>query len=409
MKRLSILFAAILSVLTLSAQVVNSDLYRNNPKEGAVTSGALPDFVAYTDKGEAVKLRDICAGHYTLLITGCITCPEFRRINPTVEAINVDYAPLGVETYFIYKSLRHPELDGYVEAQNLSERIMMVERIKEILKGDIPWLIDGMDNNIATTLRSGSRSVYLVSPSGEIINGWASPLEIPMREALTKAVGAPKKVTSPEELNLPPMERNARRKNVDSDTTIERTDGLAIVKTTPHNPDDIYYVKMRAEGDAALLESGTGRLALGFFPDPLYDAHWNNLAAPMKFTLELPDGVKASPQSATAKRGEGDSDSDPRQFWVDIKGASPGDKIVVTYHYFGCTPDICEAFTHTYTIELTPQGQGASTFGFNKGSRGTQNRAGGGGQNRSRTNSTSYQQRGSRGNYRDGSTTTRYR
>ncbi|MFR9651218.1 MAG: hypothetical protein SNG35_04255, partial [Rikenellaceae bacterium] len=355
LKLLSLLLLVALSAITLEAQI-NNDLFRNTPVGGVVTSGKLPDFTAYTDSGEMVKLQELCQGRYTVLITGCLTCPEFRRINPTVEAIYADYAPKGVQFFFVYKTLRHPELDGYVEAQSISERLMMVERMKGILKGNIPWLIDDMDNNISSTLRSGSRSVYIISPKGEIINGWSAPQDQPMRQALTSAVGAPKRVTSPEELNLPPMERALRRNNTESETTIERPDGLVIVKSTPTNSEDIYYVKMRAEADAQLLESGTGRLALGFFPDPLYDAHWNNLAEPMKYTLKLPDGVKATPQEASANRGRGDSDNGPRQFWVDIKGASPLDKIEVTYHYYGCTPYMCEAFTHSYTIELTPEG-----------------------------------------------------
>ncbi len=371
---LSLMISAIFNI-ELFAQV-NSDLYRNTPRGGVVTSGQLPDITAYSDRGEQLQLRELCRGGYSVIVTGCLTCPEFRREHPTIEAINADYAPRGVKFYFAYKSLRHPELDGYVEAQNISERLAMVERAKSTYGGVIEWIVDDMSNNLSQSLRSGSRSIYIISPEGEILNGWSSTNEQAIREALTRLVGAPKRVTSAEQLNLPPFERAQRRTNVDSDTTIERGDGLVIVKTTPHAPEDIYYVKMRAEADASLLESGTGRLALGFLPDPIHDAHWNNLATPMRYTMSLPKGVKANPATASAKRGRGDSDSEPRQFWVDIKGASPGDEIEITYHYYGCTPDLCEAFTHTYTITLAPEGQGASTFGFNKGGgRGNANRS----------------------------------
>lgn len=363
-----------------------SDQYRNSPKEGVVTSGKVPNLEVYDDSGKALKLQKLCNGQYTLLVMGCLTCPEFRQMHPSIEAINADYAALGVQTYFVFKSLRHPELDGYVEPQNISERLLMVEEIKELLGGKITWLVDGIENQMALELRSGSRSAYLVSPQGEIIQGWAAPAEQPIRRALTQAVGEPAKVTSADQLNLPTYQRAQRRTNIDSDTSIQRGDGLVIVETTPHNPEETFYVKMRAEADTTLLESGTGRLALGFFPDPIHDAHWNNLATPMKYTITLPEGVTASPQEASAKRGKGDSDTEPRQFWVDIAGASPNDKIEVTYHYYGCAPGMCEMFTHTYTIELTPESHGASTFGFNKGQRG--NQSGQNSQNRNRANAS---------------------
>lgn len=92
---------------------------------------------------------------------------------------------------------------------------------------------------------------------------------------------------------------------------------------------------MRAEASSELLNTGNGKLALGFFPDPIHDAHWNNLTPAMKYELELPQGVKATPQEATAKKGEGNSDTEPRQFWIDIGGASPSDKIELTLHYYG--------------------------------------------------------------------------
>ncbi len=363
---------------------ISDDLYRNTPAAGVVSSGKLPDLTAYNMDGEAMMLRELCKDRYTLLIMGCLTCPEFKRAYPAMECLNADNSEMGVQFLCVYKKLRHPELDGYVEAQNISERVMMVERIEQQLGGKIPWIIDDMDDNISETLRSGSRSVYLVSPSGKIVNGWARGDEQELRQALNKAVGTPKRITTAEELHLPELQRAKRRNNIQTDTSIERGDGLYIVKTTPHDTEQIHYVKMRAEAEPTLLEQGTGRLALGFFPDPLYDAHWNNLATPMKYTMSLPEGVSATPSAASAKQGRGDSDSEPRQFWVDIDGATPGDKIDITYHYFACAPGICLALSHTYTIEITPEGKGASTYGFNRGKRGA-NRGGerrGNGKNR---------------------------
>ncbi len=341
---------------------------------GVLSGGELPDLVTCNESGERLSLRKVCDDRYTLLVMGCLTCPEFRRAHPSIECINADYAPKGVQTFFVYKTLRHPELSGYVDAQNISERVMMVSEIKSLLGGDIPWLIDDMNNNISLTLRSGSRSGYLISPDGKIIEAWDKPEEQAIRQSLSRLVGEPNNVTKVEDLKLPAVDRVQRRDNIDGVNSIERGDGLTILKTTPTNAEETYYVKMRAEADASLLESGNGRIALGFFPDPIHDAHWNNLTPPMKYLLDLPDGVTATPKEASALRGEGDSDSKPRQFWVDIQGASPSSVITITYHYYGCTPDLCEALTHTYTIELSPEEKGARTFGFNRGPKSNNNR-----------------------------------
>ena len=46
----------------------------------------------------------------------------------------------------------------------------------------------------------------------------------------------------------------------------------------------------------------------------------------MKYKLELPDGVTADLAEASANKGTGDSDTEPRQFWVNIdSNGKPGD------------------------------------------------------------------------------------
>ena len=142
---------------------------------------------------------------------------------------------------------------------------------------------------------------------------------------------------------------------------------MRILATTPSKPEETYFVKLRAEADSALLQSGIGRLFLGFYPDPIHDAHWNNLAPPMQYTLELPKGITASPAEATAAMGPGDSDTQSRQFWVDLQSKQMPSEFTVKLHYYACTPDMREAKTHEYLVRLEPENRGASTYGFNRG------------------------------------------
>ena len=48
-----------------------------------------------------------------------------------------DYAPKGVKFYYIYKTLAHPENDGYIQPFTLKERLMHVKVAQQTLGSDI--------------------------------------------------------------------------------------------------------------------------------------------------------------------------------------------------------------------------------------------------------------------------------
>lgn len=343
---------------------------RSMPQRGSVKSGALPDLNAYTAEGQPIKVRELCQGNYTVLVAGCLTCPQFREGYPQIEALNADFAARGVKFYYFYKSLRHPELEGYVQAQNMTERFMQLAEARKKFGTHVPWIADTLDDSIRVGLQSGPNSIYLISPQGKIIYGSDRIEGNQLREVLTQAVGKPEQVTSLSALHLPFIGRQPRAVNETTALTVERPAGMTILAITPIKPETTYYVKLRAEADAALLRTGTGRLFLGFYPDPILKAHWNNLTTPMKYRLDYPEGVTVTPAEASAAVGQGDSDTQPRQFWVDIKANKvPGD-FKLTLDYYGCTPDMCQALTHEYIIHFAPENRGSNTYGFNRGPRG---------------------------------------
>lgn len=325
---------------------------------------------AFTAEGEPLKVRELVAGKYTVLSAGCLTCPQFHQGYPEVEAMQVDYAPKGVQFFYFYKSLRHPELNGYVQAQNMAERFLQLKEARAKLRTKVTWIADTLDDSMRVGLGAGPNTLYLISPDGEIIAASDRIEGNNFREILDNLVGEVEHPTRPSELGLPRVARQANQNNQDTDILVHRPQGLTIVATTPAKPEDTYYVKLRAEADRDLLETGTGRLFLGFYPDPIHDAHWNNLVDPMKFVLTVPDGITATPTEAIAAQGPGDSDTQPRQFWVDIEGAIPYDELGLTLHYYGCTPDMCMALTHEYTVLLEDENRGSRTFGMNRGPRG---------------------------------------
>lgn len=365
-----------MNVLAQSMQQKSkNDANRNVPAEGVLNNGQLPDMDAYTDEGEPIKVRELCKGKFTVLGAGCLTCPLFHQNYPEIEAAYADYAPKGVQFFYFYKHLRHPELEGYVPAQNISERLLQLAEARKKLGTKVPWIADTMNDDMRIGLRSGSWSVFLISPEGEVLYG-SGRIDAPsLRNALSKAVGPVATPTKASDLNLPQIFRPAKLVNEDSELGVARPEGLSIVTIIPTKPEETYYVKLRAEADDALLNTGTGRLFLGFYPDPIHGVYWNNLTKPMRYKLTLPEGVLASPAEASAKKGSGDKDTKPRQFWVDISSDKPFDEIGLKLDYFGCTSEMCLPLTHEYTIKMENENRGSRTYGMNRASAGNSMRA----------------------------------
>jgi|GEM_PF-1478032 len=338
--------------------------------ERALVDAPLPALKAFTSEGKAIDLNEHIKGRYTVLKSACLTCPEFLKSYGEIEAAHADYASHCIDFYYVFQSLRHPELGGYVQAQNDKERGLQIVAAKEKLKTTVPWLADTIDDNIRVALRASSQTVYLISPNGHIIYA-GNRLDGPaLREAIAQEVGYASTYSAPQSLNLPFIGRTPQMVNVDTELQVKRPEGMVILSIKPTHPDKTYYVKLRAEAEPKLLKTGTGRLFLGFYPDPIHKACWNNLTEPMKYELTLPEGVKADPVTAQAKGGPGEKDSQPRQFWVDIESGEAGktpDKAKLALHYFACTPDMCTALTHEYTIHFTAEDRNSRTFGFNRG------------------------------------------
>ena len=111
-----------------------------------------------------------------------------------------------------------------------------------------------------------------------------------------------------------------------------------------------------------MRENGTGKMYLGFHLDPVHHVHWNNLAAPLEYTLGLPAGVTVSAQSGRAPKVDTvPSDSDPREFLVDVGNWSSGDVIDLQVRYFACDDQDrwCYPVAQRYSLYLQdPQVRG---------------------------------------------------
>ena len=86
-----------------------------------------------------------------------------------METIYRDYAPKGVKFYYLYKSLAHPGLMGYVGPVTLKERLMQIQEAKRTLGMEIPWLCDTMGNDLKHAIGDASNSEYVLDPQGKIV------------------------------------------------------------------------------------------------------------------------------------------------------------------------------------------------------------------------------------------------
>lgn len=248
-----------------------------------------------------------------------------------------DYAPRGVQFYYIYKALAHPETNGYVTPYTLQERLMHVKEAEQKLGSQIPWLCDGIDNPLKHALGDAPNSEFVVDPDGIIVRKrqWSRPNEL--RADLEELVGPVENPTRPEDLNLPQLAPPAiaPRGVVPRITVPARMVPLVIEPQESREP---YYVKLRAEAEPSLLNGGNGKLYLGFHCDPLYHVHWNNLAEPIRVRISGPEGMSVTPGQWQGPQVSVPSDIDPRELLVEVADWSDG-ALRVVVDYFACNDE----------------------------------------------------------------------
>lgn len=280
-----------------------------------------------------------------------------------METIYRDYAPKGVDFYYIYKTLAHPELNGYLEPFTLEERLMHVKEAQRTLGSEITWISDTMSNDLKHALGDSPNSEFVVDPTGKIVRmrAWSRPDEL--RRDLEQLVGPVENPTRVSDLNLkieaPPK--------VAASGVVPRVrvpGRMMPVKIEPQSSSQPFYMKLRAEVDQRFLREGEGILYLGFHPDPLYHVHWNNLVDPVKFEITAPDGITVSPAKGEGPKVKEVSDIDPREFLVNIKKSGDSQEpLQLAVRYFACNDEEgwCVAISQEYSISLEPDRDGGRT------------------------------------------------
>lgn len=278
-----------------------------------------------------------------------------------METVKVDYAPKGVDFYYIYKPLAHPEYNNYVVPVNLEERLMHVEEAKRVLGSSITWLADTMDNPWYEVMARTPNSELIVGPDGRVVGRrtWSDPEAL--RQDLERLVGAVDHPTAIADLDLPAQPRMpAVAKGVVP--RVELPPNMASIQVEPNlDATDIpFYVKIRAEADRDLMQNGTGTMYLGFHLDPLYNVHWNNEAGPVRFNFSVPDGVTMTPSSGVGPDVDVPADADPREFLLQVDARALEGPLDLDVFYFACDDALtfCIPVQQTYQIHLERDNHG---------------------------------------------------
>lgn len=339
------------------------------PKSNPKPSRPLADVFVYTTSKTKLELRSIVAKNdYTVLSTGELTHPEFLASYRTIEAAARDYSKNGVNFFYIYRYLSHPENHGYIQPFTLAERIRHIQRAKQLLHTQVPWLCDGIENEVVQALGSKTNNLFIFNKEGfEEFAGNVNDTD-GLRKALRDLAGKINAPTSAKRLPAPDIEpRNMPVaqlvKRISIDPSEDEFHAVKIVPTRSRPP---FYVKLRAEADRELLETGTGRLYLGFHIDPLYQMEWNNRGETLSYAITVPHGTAISPSINQAPKISGHpSDAEPREFLLDVRKWKVGIPVPITIQYsiHSDRSKSSSNISQQYTLSLEKDPFGGIVFG----------------------------------------------
>ena len=272
-----------------------------------------------------------------------------------VETVERDYTPKGVQFYYVYKQLAHPELSNYVDPFTLEERLMHVTQAEVQLGSRIPWLADAMTNGLKHALGDMPNSEFIIDPDGRVVErrAWSNPTAL--RQDLERLVGPVENPTRVSDLDLvrAPAVPTVAKGIV---PRVELPGRMSTLKIEPmlEESDYPFYIKLRADVDQDFLRTGEGTLYLGFHIDPLYHMHWNNEAPPLEYEVTKPDGVQVTPAAAAFAVVEEPADADPREFLVDIHADDRTEPLDLRVTYYACDDanTFCVPVTQRYAVHL---------------------------------------------------------
>ena len=275
-----------------------------------------------------------------------------------METVYNDYKD-KVQFYYVYKNVQHPEINNFVSAFDLNERLKHVQEAKRRLNTGIPWICDNMENSVKQAFGGTPNGEFLLDPDGKIIRKrfWSNPQVL--REDLAERFGPSQTVTQVGEL---PAGFTLENREIASGVVarIKLPAKLSPLAVEPMDDGGFpYFAKLRVEATASLLgEASEGKLYFVVYLDPLYKVHWNNRAGKVSLTLKLPEGTAADPVEMLSPEVESDADIDPRQFLVDMARGESRQPLMVKVEYTVCddAENFCTNVIQQYRVDFKRTG-----------------------------------------------------
>ena len=248
----------------------------------------------------------------------------------------------------------------------LEERLLHVAEAKRKLNTQFQWICDSMNNDLKHALGDRPNSEFVVDPEGRIVvaRQWSDPQAL--RGDLEKLIGVVPRPTSVADLDMKPLAppKTAAKGIV---PRLKLPTGMTPVFAKPiySSNDEPFYVKLRAEVDDDYFRTGTGRLYIGMFPDPLYQVHWNNEAMPVIYEIESSDGVVVASEYGEGPEVDVKADADPREFLLDLCTDSENREpatFTIKVKYFACddAETFCKPVSQTYQVVIERDRDGGS-------------------------------------------------
>ena len=287
-----------------------------------------------------------------------------------METIERDYTPEGVQFYYLYKQLAHPQLDHYVDPFTLEERLMHVKQAEVQLGSRIPWIADAMTNALKHALGDMPNAEFIIDPDGRVVvrRPWSDPNAL--RADLERLIGPVENPTRVSDLDLMTQPAVATvAKGIVPRVALPGRMTTLRVEPMLDETDYPFYTKLRADVDQGFLRTGTGTLYLGFHIDPLYHMHWNNEAPPLEYTVTAPTDVQVTPAAAAFAVVEEPADADPREFLVELHADDRSQPLDLRVTYYACDDanTFCVPVTQRYAVHLAVDPDAGRVFGAGRG------------------------------------------
>ncbi len=267
-----------------------------------------------------------------------------------------DYRDKDVQFFYVYKSVEHSEVNNFVSAFTVEERLKHIAIAKERFQSEIPWICDTLDNEVKYAFGSAPNGEFILDPEGKIVRKrfWSDPKTL--RSDLEELVGKSDTLTKVEDLPT----AFTPEPNVIASGVVPRVEipaGMLPLKITPKlDEDNPFFAKLRVEASRELMQTGMGKIYFGVYLDPIYNVHWNNRAGKVKLEIDYNDSMMFHENELESDDVEVDADIDPRQFLVEAatEGRPAPLKVKLTYTVCDDAETFCKEITQHYTINPKP-------------------------------------------------------